>query len=89
MSVATQQVIEFDGPRVRYFRNCNPASYCALQGDRVTYFAPHVPQGFVSDDITPSVIFRYAEKQPHLDGEIDIERVEKIRAGWIAEGGAQ
>lgn len=74
-----QMVMEFDEP-VRYFRNCNPASYCTLQGDCVTYFAPHVPNGFVSEDITREVVLKYAEKQPALDGEIDHEAAMKIRA---------
>lgn len=36
-----QKAFPFDA--IRYFRNCNPESYCTLEGDRVTYFAPHVP----------------------------------------------
>lgn len=78
-----QKAFPFDS--IRYFRNCNPLSYCTLQGDCVTYFAPHVPQGFLSVDITPDVLFRYAEKQPDLDGEIDADYVEKIRSKWECE----
>lgn len=67
---------------VRYFRNCEPTSYCMLVGDQVTYFSHNVPDGYPSSDITRSVVLAYAQKQPHLDGEISLERVNEIRQGW-------
>lgn len=70
---------------VRYFRNCRQDSYCTLQGETVLYFTPDHHDGFdTSEDITRAVVLKYAEKQPHLDGEITLKEVDKIRQGWSA-----
>ncbi len=74
---------------IRYFRNCNPKTYCTLLGECVIYFAPHVPDGFVSEDISRDVVLRYAEKQPATDGEIDFAAAMKIRETYFNQNEGQ
>lgn len=72
---------------VRYYRNCRPDTYCTLQDEKVLYFTPEHPQGFdTSENITRAVVLKYAEKQPHLDGEITPQQANDIRNKWDATG---
>lgn len=63
----------------RYFRCAYPDSYYEVRGDSVTYFAPHVPDGFPSQWPLSDLV-RCAASRPATDCEITAEQMGKVRA---------